>query len=141
MAPRRDTLSDDPRKLRDLLSRSQELANEHGVPSVIVGVAGGEGDLLFPELVAFLESALRMEDAIFRMTRERAVLFLADVTLAQAQAVLERIFSDFAKDFPSSAIPAMNLGYYELASRSAGAARVKDVLPTIFKPGSPSKLH
>ncbi len=141
MSPRRDDLSDDPRKLRELLSRSQQLANEHGVPSVVIGVAGREGDLLFPELVAFVESALRMEDAIFRMTRERVVLFLADVTAQQAEAILERIFSDFAKDFPTSAFPEMNLGYYEVGSRAEGAARVKDVLPSIFSPGVSARLH
>jgi len=141
MSSRRESLSDDPSKLRELLHRFQQVANEHELSSVIVGVAAIEGDLLFPELVAFTESALRMEDAIFRMTRERVVLFLADVDVKQAQAILERIFSAFAEEFPASALPPMSLGYWEIQARQEGEARVKDVLPAIFRPVPPSQLH
>ena len=42
---------DDPRRLRELLERCCDLANQHTLPSVVVGLAGTEGDLLFPELV------------------------------------------------------------------------------------------
>ena len=70
--------NDDPRRLRELLERCCDLANQHVLPSVVVGVAGAEGELLFPELIDYIESALRVEDAVFRMTRERAVLFVAE---------------------------------------------------------------
>jgi len=72
--------NDDPRKLSAMIARVSELAETHAVSSVVVGVAAEEGDLLFPDYLAYLESALRVEDQIFRMTRERAVLYLADVT-------------------------------------------------------------
>ena len=47
--PQRST-TDDPRKLRELLARSESLASDHGLPSVIMGLAGHEGDLLLPDL-------------------------------------------------------------------------------------------
>ncbi|MBW2713551.1 MAG: hypothetical protein JRC77_07345 [Deltaproteobacteria bacterium] len=145
MSPRRESnSSDDPRKLRELLTRTQHTANEHDVTCVVVGVAGVEGDLLFPELVAFVESTLRIEDAIFRMTRERVVLFLADIDVKQSEAVLERIFSDFAQDFPASSMPVVDLAYYEIEPNDKGGARVKDVLPSIFtqsRPQARGQLH
>ncbi len=138
MSPRRDLNScDDPRKLRELLSRTQHTADEHGVTCVVVGMAGAEGDLLFPELVAFVESTLRIEDAIFRMTRERVVLFLADIDIKQSEAVLERIFSDFAQDFPSSSMPPVDLAYYEIEPERPKEAMVKDVLPLLFTQAGP----
>jgi len=125
--------SDDPRRLRELLERSCELANQHTLPSVIVGVAGAEGDLLFPELIDYIESALRVEDAVFRMTRERTVLFLADVDRARALEILERLLSDFRERFPSARAPAVALGFYELAPRAERPA-LKEVLPVVFDP-------
>jgi hypothetical protein len=138
MSPRRELNSnDDPRKLRELLTRTQHTANEHDVTCVVVGVAGVEGDLLFPDLVAFVEATLRIEDAIFRMTRERVVLFLADIDIKQSQAVLERIFSDFAQDFPSSSMPPVNLAYFEIEPHRPKEAIVKDVLPLLFTQAGP----
>ena len=87
--------ADDPRKLRDVLARTQSLATMHDVPSVVVGFAASEGNLLFPELIAFLESELRVEDQIFRLTRERALLFLSDVGHEQAVSVVERLRATF----------------------------------------------
>jgi len=58
-----------------VLARTQSLATLHDVPSVVVGFAASEGNLLFPEFLAFLESELRVEDQIFRLTsRARAAL-------------------------------------------------------------------
>jgi len=125
--------SDDPRRLRELLERSCDLANQHTLPSVIVGVAGTEGDLLFPELIDYIESALRVEDAVFRMTRERTVLFLADVDRARALEILERLLSDFRERFPSARAPAVALGFYELAPGRERPA-LKEVLPLVFDP-------
>ncbi len=122
---------EDPRRLRELLARSCELAERHTVTSVVVGLAAREGDLLAPEVIDFIESALRVEDAIFRMTRERAVLFLTDVGRDQAERILLRIVSDFRERFPAASGPDVRFGYFEVRpdTRSVG---LKDVLPSVF---------
>ncbi len=124
----------DPRRLRELFARTGALACEHGIPSVIVGVAGREGDLLVPELIEYIESALRMEDAIFRMTRERAVLFVSDVDRARAEQIVQRLMADFRDRFPSVEEAEVELGYYEVrpGSREISA---KQVLPLVFGSG------
>ena len=93
--------NDDPRRLRSLLDRACDLAREHAVPSVMLGLTGVEGDGSFPEFIVYLQSALRVEDAIFRMTRERAVIHLADLDREQAREVFHRLLSDFSDEFPS----------------------------------------
>lgn len=123
--------SEDPRRLRDLLARSCELAEQHAVPSVVVGIAAREGEPLVPEVIDFLSSALRVEDAIFRMTRERAVLFLTDVDCARARAVLTRLLTDFSERFPSTSEPEIDLGFYELLPEARGIG-LKEVLPELF---------
>ena len=55
---------DDPRKLRELLDKAASLASDHALTSVVVGLGGREGDLMFPELVDFVESALRVDDGV-----------------------------------------------------------------------------
>lgn len=133
MSPPDASLGDDPLRIREHLHRSRRLAHEHGLPSVIVGVAGDEGDRLAPELLAFVESALRVEDAVFRLTRERAVLFLADVDRARAGEIMDRIVGDFAQRFPAVALPHVRLGYFEVAPGCAELL-VRDVLPAVFPP-------
>ena len=71
------------------------------LPSVIIGIAGPDGDLMFPELADFVESALRVEDSIFRVTRERAMLLLADVDRTRAGEILDRLLEDFRQRFPT----------------------------------------
>jgi hypothetical protein len=127
---RRPFSADDPRRLRELLDRCVALAAEHAVPSVVVGLAGDESDPLFPELVDFLASALRMEDTVFRLTRERAVLFLADVDRGQVESILERLRADFRERFPDVRSPRVELGYYEIAPGAQLA--LKEVLPAVF---------
>ena len=68
--------NDDPLKLISLLARVSELASEHSVPSVLAGLCCETGNLEFPGFIDYLESTLRVEDAIFRMTRERSVVQL-----------------------------------------------------------------
>jgi hypothetical protein len=128
-----DGINDDPRKLSSLVERVCDLALAHSVPSVLAGLAASDGDLVFPEYVNFLQAALRVEDGIFRMTRERAVIHLADVDAARATAVLERLMSDFCDEFPSMDRPAFELRLYEVKP-DAGRLRVKDVLTEIFAP-------
>lgn len=123
--------TDDPRRLRELLARSCELAERHVIPSVVVGLSAREGDLLVPEVIDYIESALRVEDAVYRMTRERAVLFLTDVDRAQAERILDRVMADFRDRFPSRFGPELELGFYELRTDARGVG-VKEVLPSIF---------
>jgi hypothetical protein len=129
--------SEDPRRLRDLLSRSCELAERHTVTSVVVGLSAREGDLLVPEVIDFVESALRVEDAIFRMTRERAVLFLTDVDRDQAQGILTRVLADFRDRFPATNGPEFELGFFEVRPDTRGVG-LKEVLPALFRERSRS---
>jgi hypothetical protein len=123
--------ADDPRKLRDVLARTQSLATMHDVPSVVVGFAASEGNLLFPELLAFLESELRVEDQIFRLTRERALLFLSDVDHNQAVPVVERLRASFEQEFPSIEPMRVAIRYFEVPPGRSELS-VKQVLPSVF---------
>ncbi len=129
--------NDDPRRLRGLLDRARDLAREHAVPSVVLGLAAREGDLSFPEFVSFLQSALRVEDAIFRMTRERAVVHLADVESGSAREVFDRLVADFSDEFPSMSAPSFDVRFYEVRP-GLSELRVRDVLTELF---APETLH
>jgi hypothetical protein len=131
-------MNDDPRKLTQMIARISDLASSHAVCSVVVGVAADEGDLLFPDYLAYLESALRVEDQIFRMTRERAVLYLADVDATRAAEVLVRIFGQFCDEFPTAEPPEFEQRMLEVTP-SVRSLTVKDVLTSIF--GSKGRLH
>ena len=130
--------NDDPRKLSAMLARVSELAESHAVCSVVVGVAAEEGDLLFPDYLAYLKSALRVEDQIFRMTRERAVLYLADLDATGAAEVLVRIFAEFCDEFPTSEAPEFAQRMLEIQP-GLGPLSVKDVLTSVF--GGREALH
>lgn len=130
--------NDDPRKLTAMLSRVSDLAASHSVSSVMVGIAAPEGDLLFPDYVAYLESALRVEDQIFRMTRERIVLYLADVDRTSAVDVLARLFSEFCDEFPSTDPPRFEQRMLEVRP-GLQALTVKTVLTSVF--GASDSLH
>ena len=129
--PGQPSTSRDPRRLRGMLERAGELSGEHGVGSVFVGIAAPEGDLLAPEFIDFVESELRVEDLLFRIMRERAVLLLTDVDRAGAESVLERLRDDFASRFSRPEPFEARLGFYEVP---AGTPHVtaKRVLPTLF---------
>lgn len=122
---------DDPRKLREVLARTESLASEHDVASVVVGFASPEGNLLFPDFLSFLGSELRVEDQIFRLTRERALLILRDVDAAQAQSVVERLRAAFEREFPATDVLTVEIRYLEVAPGRAELS-VKHVLPAIF---------
>lgn len=123
--------NDDPRKLTAMIARVSDLATNHAVCSVVVGVAAEEGDLFFPDYVDYLVSALRVEDQIFRMTRERALLYLSDVDAAGAAEVLVRIYSEFCKEFPSAHRPEFEQRMLEIRP-GVGPVTVKDVLTSVF---------
>jgi hypothetical protein len=131
-------LNDDPRKLSQMVARISELAATHSVSSVIVGVAADEGDLLFPDYLAYLESALRVEDQIFRMTRERAVLYLSDVNATKAAEVLVRLFGQFCDEFPTADAPEFEQRMLEVTP-ALGPLSVKEVLTSVF--GSKDLMH
>ena len=131
-------INDDPRKLTQMIARVSELAESHSVSSVVVGVAAQEGDLLFPDYLAYLESALRVEDQIFRMTRERAVLYLSDVDATCAAEVLVRIFGQFCDEFPTAEAPEFEQRMLEVTP-GVGELSVKDVLTSVF--GSKETMH
>jgi hypothetical protein len=131
MAPTHAFPKHDPRRLRGMMDRASDLARGHQVTSVFVGIAGREGDLLAPEFIDFVESALRMEDAIFRLIRERAVVLLTDADRSQAEEIFERLCGDFAARFGPSTGFEVDLGYFQVDGRG-GHATAKVVLPTIF---------
>jgi hypothetical protein len=130
-----DQAKRDPRRLRALMERAFLLAKDHRVGSVFIGVAGPEGDLLVPEFIAFLESELRVEDGVFVLTRERAVLLLTDVDLAQAKQVVERVRGAFERRFPSAgALPvAVRFQQVRVGGRQPTA---KAILPKLFTGGA-----
>jgi hypothetical protein len=121
----------DPLRLRELLGRAESLAARHALSSVVVGLAGVEGDLLFPEIVDYVESALRVDDAIFRLTRERALLVLADVDRARAEEIVRRLLTGFSERYAQVAEPRIHLGYFEVTPQHKHLT-VKEVLPTVF---------
>ncbi len=129
--------SNDPRMLRDLLGRIEQLAAEHRVKSVIVGMSGLETDLLFPEVVDYVGSALRVEDSIFRMTRNRVIFFLADADEMQASEIMDRVIRGFHERFATTQKAMVSLSYLEVVPGEAELA-VKDVLPALFAPPSDS---
>jgi len=126
-----DARNNDPRRLRELLGRAATLASDHALSSVVVGMAGPEGDLIFPEVLDYVESALRVDDAIFRLTRERAVLVLADVDLARAEEIVSRLIAGYRARTARTQEPEIQLGYFEVTPRHKHLT-VKEVLPTVF---------
>ncbi len=131
--PLNETQNDDPRKLRALLNKVVNLADDHRLTSVVVGMSGPEGELIFPELVDFVGSALRIDDAIFRMTRNRAVLFLADADRERAQEIIERVIDAFSEQYATVESPAVGISYFEVAPGMEGLT-LKAILPRLFAP-------
>jgi hypothetical protein len=122
---------DDPLRLREMLARAAGLATAHRLPSVVVGMAGREGDLLFPEIVAFFASALRMDDTILRLTRERVVMMLTDVDRDGAERIVRRLLAEFRERFATLEDPPIALGFFEVPPGTS-ILTVKQVLPTVF---------
>jgi len=130
--------SQDPRRLRELVERAGLLAREHGLRSVIVGLAGFEGDAAFPQIVDYIESALRVDDSVFRMTRERVVLLLTDVDEVQASEIVQRLLEEYREHFPSPTEPAVGVGTFAVGPETIDVS-VKSVLPALFN--GPPKAH
>ena len=128
----------DPRRLRELMERAETLAREHGLRSVVVGLSGFEGDTLFPEIVDYIESALRVDDSVFRLTRERVVLLLTDVDVEKASGIVHRLLGEFRENFPSASEPTIGLGFFQVAPGVVDVS-VKNILPNLF--ATPPKSH
>ena len=77
-------------------------------------------------------------DQIYRMTRERAVLYLSDVDATCAAEVLVRIFGQFCDEFPSSEQPEFEQRMLEVTP-GIGPLSVKDVLTGVF--GQKEVMH
>ncbi len=131
MAATSPTTSDDPRKLRALFARASGLAGAHDVPSVMAGLTADPSDRCFVDFVDFLESALRVEDGIFRMTRDRVVLHLADVELKQAAEVVERLLGRFQDEFPQFTETKFQSRYAQIRPGEEEPT-IKEILPTLF---------
>lgn len=125
----------DPRFLRAMIERAGALLHEHRIPSVFVGIAGREGDLLAPEFIDYVESALRVEDGVFRILRERAVLMLADVDRQDAERILERLQQDFGARFAPQVPPRIELGFVSVNADNP-VSTAKEILPALFAPSN-----
>ena len=131
MAPIHALPKHDPRRLRGMMERASDLARGHQVTSVFVGIAGREGDLMIPEFISFVESALRVEDSIFSLTRERSLVLLVDVNAEGAQVIFDRVRRDFEERFPSTARLDASLCFFEVGEGIHPTA--KEILPQLFK--------
>ena len=129
--PLNGSRNDDPRRLRELIQRASSFASAYDLTSVMVGMSGAEGDLLFPEMVDYVGSALRVDDGIFRMTRERVIFFLADADRQRAEEIMDRLLVGFREHFTPSQEQRVSFGYFEVTPEMRNLT-VRDVLPTLF---------
>jgi hypothetical protein len=128
-----NTRNDDPRKLRELVQKAASLACHHDITSVMVGASGVVGDLLFSEMVDYISSALRVDDGICRLTRERTVFFIADADEERAADILERLMNGFRESFTPAHDPHVDLVYFVVTPEMTDLT-VRDVLPSLFGP-------
>jgi len=122
---------DDPRKLREMVQKASSLAAHYDVTSVMVGASGVEGDRLFSEMVDYIGSALRVDDVICRLTRERAVFLLADANRERAAEIIERLMNGFRSHFTPASDPHFDLAFFEVTPEHPNVT-VRDVLPSLF---------
>jgi hypothetical protein len=129
LSPRPD--NDDPRMLREMIQKASNLAANYHLTSVMVGASGVEGDRLFSEMVDYIGSALRVDDVICRLTRERAVFLLADANQERAAEIIERLMNGFRSHFTPARDPHVDLAFFEVTPERPDLT-VRDVLPTLF---------
>jgi hypothetical protein len=65
------------------------------------------------------------------MTRERAVLLLADVDRAQAEEIVERVMGGFRERFSTAVDPDVRFGFFEVTPDQT-AVTVKHLLLALF---------
>ena len=127
--------NDDPRKLREMIQKASSLAANYELTSVMVGASGVEGDRLFSEVVDYIGSALRVDDVICRLTRERAVFLLADVDRERGAEIIERLMNGFRSHFTPARDPHVDLAFFEVTPARPDVT-VRDVLPSLFEAGT-----
>jgi hypothetical protein len=125
--------NDDPRKLSAMVAHAAELAESHEVGSVLMGLKAETGDRRLPDYVNYLQSSLRVEDRIFRMTRERTVVLLADCSVEKAEKILSRLMGEFMDEFPNLTEPRFEQRFVEVKP-DGEPPKVKDVLTQVFAP-------
>lgn len=138
--PLNESQNDDPRRLRELIYKASSFASDYHLTSVMVGMSGAEGDLLFPEMVDYVGSALRIDDGIFRLTRERAIFFLADTDRQGAEEIMERLLVGFREHFTPSQEQRVSFGYFEVTPEK-GNLTVRDVLLALFNSAPAPVTH
>ena len=138
--PLNESRADDPRRLRELVDKAARLASVYDVTSVMVGMSGDEGDLMFPEMVDYVTSALRIDDGIFRLTRERVIFFLADADRQRAEEIMQRLLVGFREHFTPSQEQRVTFGYFEVTP-GTGDLSVRDVLPGLFSSAPAPVAH
>jgi hypothetical protein len=138
--PLNGSRSDDPRRLRELIHKASSFAAAYDVTSVMVGMSGVEGDLMFPEMVDYVGSALRIDDGIFRLTRERVIFFLADADRQRAEEIMERLLVGFREHFTPSQEQRVSFGYFEVTPEMSHLT-VRDVLPALFESAPTPVAH
>ena len=131
---------DDPRKLREMLQKASSLAAHYDLTSVMVGASGAEGDRLFSEMVDYIGSALRVDDVVCRLTRERAVFLLADANQERAAEIIERLMDGFRSHFTPARDPHVDLAFFEVTPARPNIT-VRDVLPSLFESATTSATH
>lgn len=132
--------NDDPRKLREMIQKAASLAANYELTSVMVGASGVEGDRLFSEMVDYIGSALRVDDVICRLTRERAVFLLADADRERAVEIIERLMNGFRSHFTPARDPHVDLAFFEVTPARSDIT-VRDVLPSLFDPATRGVTH
>jgi hypothetical protein len=129
--PLNGSRNDDPRRLRELIERASSFASAYDLTSVMVGMSGAEGDLLFTEMVDYVGSALRVDDGIFRLTHERVIFFLADTDRQRAEEIMDRLLVGFREHFTPSQEQRVSFGYFEVTPEMRNLT-VRDVLLALF---------
>ena len=114
----------DPRHLRALFDRATSLA-PRALGRVRVRRDRGQGGAtsLVRDFLEFVESQLRMEDSVFHLLRERSVLLLTDVDRAGAEAIVERLRSEFVASFPTLTDLAIEIAYRDVPAGRAARHR------------------
>jgi hypothetical protein len=65
------------------------------------------------------------------MTRNRAVLFLADADRERAEEIIERLMEAFAEQFAIAESPSVGISYFEVAPGNQSVT-LKTILPRLF---------
>jgi UDP-N-acetylglucosamine acyltransferase len=121
----------DPRRLRELMERAELLAREHGLRSVVVGLAGFEATRCSRRSSTTSRARCAWTT---RCSGSRASAWCCcspDVDVEQASGIVHRLLGEFRENFPSANEPSVGLGFFEVAPGVVDVS-VKSVLPNLF---------